>query len=133
MYDGFIQRTQNGRYEGELNIDGVNISPIVGVYFVDNGVCYLWIKRKKILEYDMKFQKYTERERKPSWETYLKKEINKPYNYIGTFMFLRFKYQIYGIYDKNIAETKRLNLHVERMSIENQNIIVEINKIKTNG
>ena len=133
MNNGYIQRNKDGEYIGELIIEGVNVSPIEGMYFKKNDNNYLWIKRKKILEYDDKKSKFIRRERFPILEVYLKKEVGKTYNYIGTFMFLRFKFLIYGIWDRNMVQTKRLNLYVERLPMCEQNVIVSINKIKTNG
>jgi len=126
--NGFIQKTPDNKCEGNLVIDGVDISPIEGVYFKDNGQTYLWLKRKPVLVYNDETMSFTTRKSKPSWEAYLEKSIeNNAYVYVGTFLFMRFKYKIYGQWDKNLGKDKmRLNLFVERMSVKEQDIIRKI-------
>lgn len=77
--DGYLERKGGGRYEGRLSILGIDISPIVGVYFKNekDGKHYLWLKRKKVMEYDIKKETFTERESRPMWESYLEKSINE--------------------------------------------------------
>lgn len=130
--NGHVERKQGGRYEGNLTIDGVNISPIVGVYFDKDGSKYLWLKRKKIKEYDFNTHTYKEREARPFWEVYLKKEMGSDsiIAYRGEFIFLHFKYSIIGIWDKILGKEKqRLNLFVERLPMAQQTIINSINEI----
>ena len=96
--NGFLQRESNGVYQGRLTIDGIDISPIVGVYFKKDEDKYLWLKRKRLLEYDDKTQTYKEREANPKWEAYLKKQTeNDVVSYKGEFYFLRFRFSIIGI------------------------------------
>lgn len=126
--DGFLERRQGGRYEGELRIDGVDISPIEGVYFKERGKNYLWLKRKPLLEYDPDSQTYRQRSREPRWEAYLEKQGNGIAAYKGGFAFLRFKYQIVGIWDVVLGKDRhRLNLYAERLPRNEQTIINNIN------
>lgn len=128
--NGYIERSKGG-YVGELNIDGVDISPVVGVYFKDNGTHWLWLKRKKILEYSFETESYKTREPKPLFETYLRKQ--KPTDdiaYKGEFVFFKFKYSIYGIWDKQDNKKDRLNLFVERLPMGKQDILNKLNTIK---
>lgn len=133
--NGFLERKHGGRYEGILNIDGVDISPIEGVYFQEKGKQYLWLKRKPLLEYDFEAQTYNRRSREPRWETYMEKSMQQPIAYDGTCFFLRFKYRIFGIWDKVFGmERQRLNLFVERLPMSEQTIINGINeRNKNNG
>lgn len=123
--NGYIQREAGGRYEGRLTIDGVNISPIEGVYFKKGLQNYLWLKRKPLLEYDFDKEVYNRRESKPKWEAYLKKINNGHIAYQGEFYFLHFRYNIVGIWDRvlGIERQRRLNLFVERLDMNNQTII----------
>ena len=124
---GYIQRNGEGCYDGKLTIDGVDISPIEGMYFQENGDNYLWIKRKQILVYNQEQMKFNERRPNPYWEAYLKKVGNSGYSFFGEFMFMRFKYQIYGVWDRNLGvERKRLNFFVERLPIKEQTIILKM-------
>lgn len=127
--NGYIQRTPEGLYDGRLKIDGVDISPIEGMYFRENGDNYLWIKRKPILVYDQEQMKFNERRPNPYWEAYLKKVGNTAYSFYGTFLFMRFKYNIYGIWDRNLGvERKRLNFFIERLPMKEQTIILKMNE-----
>lgn len=133
--NGFLQRENNGVYQGRLNIEGIDISPIVGVYFKKGEDKYLWLKRKRLLEYDDKTQTYKEREANPKWEAYLKKQTeNDVVSYKGEFYFLRFRFSIIGIWDKVLGtdQKRRLNLIVERMDLSEQTIINKINARKNN-
>lgn len=127
--NGFLERKYGGKYEGNLTIDGVNISPIEGIYFKDEKTRknHLWIKRKPLLEYSFEYKEYKQREREPRWETYLvQKEGTIAYE--GEFLFLKFKYKIYGIWDKVMTDRYRLNLFVERLPLSSQSIINSINE-----
>ena len=72
--NGYIQRTKSGSYEGRVTIDGVTLPAIIAVFFKDGTDNYLWLKRKRVLDYDFESQTYKEREEKPQWEAYLKKQ-----------------------------------------------------------
>ena len=127
--DGFLERMQGGRYEGRLRIDGVDISPIEGVYFKEKGGNYLWLKRKPMLEYDPDTQSYRQKSREPRWEAYLKKLGNGIVAYKGDFAFLRFRYSITGVWDVVLGKDKhRLNFVVERLPRNEQTIINNINE-----
>ena len=75
-------------------------------------------------------QKFNQRPRKPQWETYLKK-VNKGNGvaYRGTFVFLRFIYEITGIWDNVLGKDKeRLNLYVERLPMKDQTMLINHNE-----
>lgn len=127
--NGYL-RKHDSRYEGNLTIDGVNISPIEGMYFKQDNKSYLWIKRKPMLVYDENTMSYKTKVREPRWECYLEKQINSSIHYRGTFMFLRFKFSIVGIYDSSL---ERLNLYVDRLPMNEQTIINNINNNNKNG
>ena len=133
---GYIERGQNGRYGGKVNIEGVVLDGVVGVYFKKDGDSYLWLRRDKVLEYDDKTMTYKEREARPQWEAYLKKQLeDDTVAYKGEFNFLRFRFSIVGVWDRILGNDKRqrLNLYVERLPTSHQNIINAINKAKQNG
>jgi hypothetical protein len=132
--NGYIERQNGGAYEGRINIDGISLPAIIGVYFKDDGENYLWIKRKKVLEYDFESQTYKEREAKPQFEAYLKKQIDgNVVAYKGEFVFMRFKFSITGVWDKVLGKDKqRLNLFVERLPLSQQTIINSINQSRKN-
>ncbi|MBQ1758770.1 MAG: hypothetical protein IIZ94_03705 [Prevotella sp.] len=133
---GYIERGQNGRYGGKVNIEGVVLDGVVGVYFKKDGDSYLWLRREKVLEYDDKTMTYKEREARPQWEAYLKKQMdNDAVAYKGEFNFLRFRFSIVGVWDRILGNDKRqrLNLYVERLPTSHQVIINAINKAKQNG
>lgn len=133
--NGYLERAANGSYQGRLTIEGIDISPIIGVYFRKENETYLWLKRQRILEYDDVNQKYIEREAQPKWEVYLKKQTNdNVVAYTGEFFFLRFRFSIIGFWDKILGNDKhhRLNLLVERMQMSQQTIINKINARKNN-
>ena len=135
--DGFVERKEDGKYEGTLKIDGkIDLSPIYGVYFKDEDYgSYLWIRRKPILEYDIETQSYKKRERKPMFECYLKKQVSdNAVAYKGTFFFMHFKFSITGVWDAVLGNDKkhRLNLFTERLPMEQQTIINSINERKKN-
>lgn len=129
--NGYIQRTKSGTFEGRITIDGINLQNISGVYFDEprNGKRCLWLKRKKILEYDFAEQRYYKREPRPQWEAYLEKRLDGgTVAYKGEFYFLRFKYSIVGVWDSIIGmEKQRLNLFVERLPLSQQTILNKIN------
>jgi hypothetical protein len=135
--NGYIQRTKSGSYEGRVIIDGVTLPSIIAIFFVDGTDMYLWLKRKKVLDYDFESQSYKEREAEPRWEAYLKKQLDgNTVAYKGEFMFLRFKYSIVGVWDNVLGKEKqRLNLFVERLPMSEQTIINSNNerKLKENG
>jgi hypothetical protein len=128
--NGYVERKQGGVYEGKLSIDGILLPAISATYFKDDGENYLWIRRKKILEYDFESQAYHERDAKPQFEAYLKKQLDgNTIAYKGEFIFMRFKYSITGVWDKILGNDKqRLNLFVERMPLSEQTIINGINE-----
>lgn len=131
--NGYVERKERGAYLGSLNIEGIALSPIQGVYFTDEGNNYLWLKRKRVLEYDAESQTYKEREASPKWEAYLKKEIDgSVVAYKGEFNFLRFRFSIVGVWDRVLGTDKkqRLNLFVERLPMGKQTIINGINERK---
>lgn len=130
--NGYLERLSSGRYEGVLTIEGIDLSPIYGVYFKEDGKSYLWLRRKPLLEFDYKTESYRERHREPRWEVYLTKQLDgDSIAYKGEFIFLRFKFQIVGIWDKVMYKDKnRLNLFVERLPMNKQTIINGINERK---
>jgi hypothetical protein len=130
--NGYIERKQGGRYEGKLSIDGILLPSITATYFKDDGENYLWIRRKKVLEYDFETQTYKEREARPPFEAYLEKQLDgDTVAYKGEFFFMRFKYSIIGVWDKILGNDKqRLNLFVERLPLTQQTIINSINESK---
>ena len=128
--NGYIERKSNGAYEGRITIEGITLPSIMGVYFSDEGKNYLWLKRKKILEYDFESRTYKERDASPQWEAYLLKSSGTSgVEYRGEFMFLHFRFSIVGIWDKIMGRDKhRLNLSVERLPQRDQTIINRINE-----
>lgn len=133
--NGQIERRQGGKYEGSVRIHGIDLSPIEATFFKDdNGDSYLWLKRKPIMDYDFESQTYTTRQRKPSFEAYLKKQMDgSVVAYKGEFMFMRFKFSISGVWDIVLGKEKqRLNLFVERLPMSQQNILNDINERRRN-
>ena len=133
--NGFVERKKDGTYGGSLTIEGITLQGgITAVYFKDEGENYLWLRRKKVLEYDFESQTYKERDAKPQFEAYLKKQIdNNAVAYKGEFVFMRFKFSITGVWDKILGNDKqRLNLYVERLPHSQQTIINSINKARKN-
>ena len=131
--NGFVERKKDGTYGGSLTIEGITLQGgITAVYFKDDGENYLWLRRKKVLEYDFESQSYKEREAKPQFEAYLKKQVkNNTVAYNGEFIFMRFKFSIVGVWDKILGNDKqRLNLFVERLPLSQQTIINSINESK---
>lgn len=130
--DGFLESKSNGRYEGELSIEGISLSPIVGVMFKENGKTYLWLRRKDMLVYDMETQRYIKKKKVPQWEAYLEKHLtNNLVSYKGVFCFMRFRFSIVGIWDNVFGrDKKRINFFVERLPQEQQDIINELNDIR---
>lgn len=130
--NGYIQRSQGGSYDGKITIDGILLPAISAVFFKDDGENYLWLKRKNVLDYDHESQTYKEREAKPKWEAYLKKQLDgDTVAYKGEFFFMHFKYSISGVWDKVLGnEKQRLNLFVERLPMSQQTIINSINEQK---
>lgn len=130
--NGFLERQRNGSYEGQLRIDGVNISPIEGMYFERGGEKFLWLKRRPLLEFDYETQSYRKRESEPRWEAYLKKQVDGVVAYKGTFAFLHWKYSIVGVWDRVLGTDKhqRINFYVEKLPMNEQTIIKGINERK---
>lgn len=130
--NGYIQRSQGGAYDGKITIEGILLPAISAVFFKNNGENYLWLKRKKVLDYDYESQTYKEREARPQWQAYLKKQIdNNVVAYKGEFFFMHFRYSILGVWDKVLGnEKQRLNLFVERVPMSQQTIINSINEQK---
>ena len=130
--NGYVQRSQGGSYDGKITIEGILLPAISAVFFKDDGENYLWLKRKNVLEYNHESQTYREREAKPKWEAYLKKQLdNDTVAYKGEFFFMHFKYSISGVWDKVLGnEKQRLNLFVERLPLSQQTIINSINEQK---
>lgn len=134
--NGFLEQNKNGRYEGNLRIDGVDLSPIEGMFFQEEGHTYLWLKRKPILEYDMESQTYKTRHSEPRWESYLQKQKDGVVAYKGECTFLHFKYVVMGVWDKVYGmEKQKINFFVERLPMSRQTLINSINdrKRKSNG
>jgi hypothetical protein len=131
--NGYIQRSQGGSYDGKITIEGILLPAISAVFFKDNGENYLWLKRKNVLDYDNESQTYKEREAKPQWEVYMKKQLeDNVVAYKGEFFFLHFKYSIVGVWDKVFGiDKKRLNLFIERLPLSQQTVINAINEQKT--
>lgn len=132
--NGYIQRSQGGSYDGKITIDGILLPAISAVFFKDGDSNYLWLRRKKVLDYDFESQTYKEREARPQWEVYLKKQLKSDtVAYKGEFFFMHFKYSIVGVWDKVFGNDKqRLNLFVERLPMSQQTIINSINESKNN-
>ena len=129
--NGYVERRKDGTYGGSLTIEGINLQGgITATYFKDDGESYLWLRRKKVLEYDFESQAYHERDARPPFEAYLKKQLNDgTVAYKGEFAFMRFKYSITGVWDKVLGNEKhRLNLFVERLPLSQQTIINSINE-----
>ena len=133
--DGYAQRNIDGSFGGAIKIEGVDLSPIEAVYFKRDGDTYLWLKRKPLLEYDHKTESYKERQKEPRWECYLKKQLEEgAVAFKGEFIFLRFRFNIVGVWDAVLGNDKkqRLNLYIERLPLSQQTIINNINERKRN-
>lgn len=126
--DGYLQREAGGVYRGRLRIDGVDLSPITGVYFKEKGNTYLWLQRSPMKEYDETTQTFKDKPREPRWEAYLKKNTSSPsIAYDGMFFFLRLQYRIVAMWDAVMGKERgRLNFYVERLSAKEQHIIQNI-------
>lgn len=133
--NGYIERKKEGRYEGELSIEGIDISPIIAVSFKQEGKTYMWLRRKDMLVYDNETMQYIARKREPRWEAYLEKQTEgNAVAYKGEFLFLRFRFSIKGVWDSVLGKEKtRMNFFVERLPMERQDIIQGINKRKANN
>lgn len=135
--NGYVERRKNAKYEGSLTIDGVFLEGgIEATYFQQSQKTYLWLRRRRVLEYDEKSGTYRERQRKPFFECYLEKQLQENIvAYKGVFTFLRFKYSIVGVWDKILGTEKqnRLNLYVERLPMTQQTILNGINEMKRNA
>ena len=133
--NGHIERKSGGRYEGQIIVDGVDLSPIEATYFVQDHKNYIWIRRKPIMEFDIERQQYITRRRKPDFECYLEKQVNGGVvEYKGVFTFLRFRYSMVGVWDRILGkDLQRLNLYVERLPLKEQTILKGINERKRNN
>ena len=131
--NGFVERTRDG-YAGRITIEGINLGEIVATYFKKENETFLWLRRMKILEYDDVSQSYVERDARPKWECYLKKQVDdNVVAFKGEFIFMRFRFSIAGVWDGVLGMDKhRLNLYVERMEKKQQRIINNINERKKN-
>lgn len=132
---GYVERKGEGRYEGEISVERVNLSPIEAVYFKQGEETYLWLKRKPILEFDSRNMRYNKRARTPQWECFLKKQMDgDAVAYRGEFVFMHFKFSVTGVWDTVLGTDKkrRLNLFVERLPMSEQTIINSINERKRN-
>lgn len=131
--NGFVERTRDG-YAGRITIEGINLGEIVATYFKKENETFLWLRRMKILEYDDVSQSYVERDARPKWECYLKKQVDdNVVAFKGEFNFMRFRFSIAGVWDSVLGMDKhRLNLYVERMEKKQQRIINNINERKKN-
>lgn len=127
--NGYIERNGYGNYTGALTVEGINLSPIEGQYFKKDGETFLFIKRKPKMEYDVDKGAYVTRERKPNVQIYLKKQVGGDgvVVYKGNFMFMRFKFNIEGVWDAILGkERNRLNLFVERAPRQDQTLLQSI-------
>ncbi len=129
LANGFIESGGDG-YEGEISVEGINLSPIVGVMFKQEGSVYLWLKRKDMLVYNANEQRYTSRKKEPRWEAYLKKQMmDNTVAFKGEFVFMRFRFSIVGVWDKVFGHSKkRINFFVDRLPMDKQNIIQGIRR-----
>lgn len=130
--NGYIQRSSDNKFTGQINVDGINLSPIEATFFETEGKNYLWLKRTPIKEYNFETSTFKTRQPKPQWEAYLEKQLNNNIvEYKGTFTFLRFRYSIVGTWDAVFGiEKSRLNLFVERLPMTEQTILTKINERK---
>lgn len=130
--NGFLERKAGGKYEGEIIIEGINLSPIMGVMFNEQGKDYLWLRRKDMMVYDEEQQVYISRKRKPQWEAYLEKQIeDDAIAYKGIFPFARCKFSIVGVWDDVLGmEKNRMNFFVSRLSMDKQDIIHGIREMR---
>lgn len=134
--NGFVQRTSSGQYLGKITIEGISLGKIEAVYFKKDNDSFVWLKRRKVLEYDDETMSYSEREPLPQWEAYMKKQADGgAVAYKGEFCFLRFRFSIVGVWDRVLGADKncRLNLFVERLPQPQQTIINSINEKLRNG
>lgn len=133
--NGFVQRVGEGKYEGDIRIEGVSLSPICASTFTEGGNNYLWLRRKDILEYDSEQQRYIARKREPRWEAYLEKQLTaSSVSYKGEFYFMHTKFSIVGIWDSVLGMDKqRMNFFVERLPRDKQDIINKINERNINN
>lgn len=131
--NGYLERKSGGRYEGDIKIEGIDLSPIVGVFFQQEGKNYLWLRRKEMLVYDYDQQQYKTRKREPRWQAYLEKKIGDKgvVAYKGEFYFMRFRFSIVGVWDSVLGmENARMNFYVERFPMEKQDILNGINNAR---
>lgn len=133
--NGYIERQAGGKFDGVIKVEGIDLSPIHGVFFKHGSDNYLWLKRKDMLVYDHEQQQYRARKREPRWEAYLEKQLDDKsiVAYKGIFYFMRWKFSIVGIWDSVLGmEKSRINLFVERLPMEEQDIINKIRERNEN-
>jgi hypothetical protein len=123
--NGYIERKNGGKVDGQFMIEGINLSPIQGVFFKEDDKNYLWLRRKEILVYDERETKYIKRKPKPQWEAYLEKHVvNNTTIYKGHFYFMRFVYSIVGMWDNvNGKDNNRMNFFVDRLPDSQQKLV----------
>ena len=130
---GYLEKGKDG-FAGKINIEDVDLSPIEGMFFIyeKDKKQYLWIKRKPVMEYDVNLKKYILRVREPRWEVYMKKQEYGQIDFSGEFIFLHFKFKINAIWDNTEIgkKKKRINFFIERLPMEHQTIINNINERK---
>ncbi len=125
--NGYLERCAGGKYEGMIEVDGVSLSPIDGLYFKEKGKNWLWVKRKETIEYDYMNDTYIKRKANPYWECYMEKQRGGDIAYVGYFVFCHFRYVIKGIWDRFMKDVDRINFYVERLPMSDQTIINNIN------
>lgn len=123
--NGYLERKSGGRYEGEIFVEGINLSPIQGVMFKQNDKNYLWLRRKDMLVYNADAQRYDTRKREPRWEAYLEKQVDGDVvAFKGEFPFMRLRFSIVGVWDYVLGRDKsRINFFIERLPMERQDLI----------
>lgn len=127
--NGYVKRNSWGNYTGTLTVEGVNLGITEAQYFKKDGDTYLFIKRKPIMEYNHDTQSYYTREPRPQVLIYMKKQVGGDgvVAYKGDFMFMRFKFNIVGVWDAILGkEQQRLNLFVERAPRNEQTLLQSI-------
>lgn len=123
--NGYLEPKGQEGLVGTLTVEGIDLSPIQGVLFNEDGVNYLWLRRADILEYDNATQKFIKRPRKPYFQAYLKKQVNdNTVAYKGEFPFMRYRFTIIATWDNVFGMEKgRLNFFVERLPEERQDLL----------
>lgn len=133
--NGYVERSSFGGYLGKLTIEGITFPSIEGTYFKQDGNTYLFLKRRPIMEYDYEKGEYKTREPRPQVKIYMQKQVDGDgvVAFKGDFMFMRFKFNIIGVWDMVLGkDKKRLNLFVERAPRKEQTLLIGIAKRKSN-